>query len=314
MLATDDRLTRTSLRPAGGILGMQRAVPCERTRGTMPHNTGLRALALVVLVVAALGQAVPPLTPAWATTLTFTAPAVATPNPLSAADGRTAIADTLMLSPSAVWNNALILTLEAQGFTPLNNWTYSGMPLALAADANYNVTTYTLALRNGVQFHEPVAFSLALGGTDGPLGATLHWLNLLNEDRRYATTENPAGFGFAIPGLPGFWQFDNGDLSATMTNGVAPFYDSNNGPNVFPPNFRDDPSVAQQVGSFLHFFTIPTWDVVEAGDHTLIIGDTGVSWGYAVVPEPASLVLLAIGLLILIFLRLLYRPRDWSGR
>lgn len=237
------------------------------------------------------------LAPARAATLTFTAPATATPNPLTAGDGRTAVADTAMLSASAVWNNALILTLAAQGFTVANSWTYNGTPLALADNANYNVTTYTLGLNAGVQFHEPVAFNLGLGATVAPVGGTIHWLNLLNEDQRYPTTENPAGFGFAIPGFAGFWELDNGDLSATMANGVFPFYDSNMGPNILPPNFRDDPSVAQAPGSYLHFFTMPAWDVVQAGQHVLTIGGTGVSWGYVVVPEPTTFALLVIGLL-----------------
>jgi hypothetical protein len=235
--------------------------------------------------------------------------------PRIAGTGFVVTADILQLSGVAVWNMALSETLTAQGFTAANGWVYNNppkgytSPVQLANDAVYNVTQYDLSVtpkKLGGTVSEPVAFSLSQGGTPQPKNTTLHWLNLLNESQPFATKETGfKPFGFQIQGFSGYWEVDNGDVSAKKKgDGIAPFYDSNNGPNIKPPNFSDNPSVGKAIpGTYLHFYTIPTWDVSQGGTDYLIVGDPGVSWGYAVTPEPSTLSLAGIAAVIVVWCR-----------
>ena len=128
--------------------------------------------------------------------------------------------------------------------------------------------------------------------------ATLHWLQMLNEDRKYGN------FGFPIVGQQGFWQLDNGDVNggAAAGAGTGPYYDSNSaGGFSTPPTFHDGPNYYSGIGSYLHFTAIPTWDVfIPAAGATpaserIDVGNFGLAWGFVIVPEPASFVLIVFG-------------------
>jgi hypothetical protein len=256
------------------------------------HTLFAVALATGITSAAAFGQA----------TLTFTAPAVATPPPITVQPGNvTVLADTLKLSPSSVWSALLNTTLIDQGFTAEYGWLVQNPTTALGNTAVYNVTQYSTSVTPAVAggtISEPVAFNLAFGNTTQPKNATLHWLQLLNEDQQYGTTETGGTpFGYTIPGQTGYWEVDNGDV-ANMGTGIAPYYDSNGGPATVPPNFSDDPTVGKAVvGTYLHFIVIPVWDVLDGSNHDMYLGEQGISWGYTVVPEPTSLGLLAVACL-----------------
>jgi hypothetical protein len=94
---------------------------------------------------------------------------------------------------------------------------------------------------------EYLAFTLNpnLAGPNVPVGstATLHWLQILNEDRQYG------GLGFLIADQQGFWQVDNGDVnggavsatetgSGTKNGNHGPYYDSTNNSAVTGSSHR----------------------------------------------------------------------------
>jgi hypothetical protein len=237
-------------------------------------------------------------------TLTFTAPATANPPPAIRPDGTQVVADTLALSAWGVWDAALSGTLTAQGFTAANGWVYTNNPpnplvnpLPLGNNANYNVTAYAPSA-TATQIGGEITFTLTLGNTNQPADATLHWLQLVNSDVQVGTDEGGGKpFGYSLAGLPGYWQLDNGQLP--WAAGVGPFYDSNGGPNIVPPDFEDTPSVPV---SYLHFWTIPTWDVVKDGKDYLIVGTPGLSWGFAATPEPSTVTTAGVaGMIIVVF-------------
>jgi len=223
---------------------------------------------------------------------------------------QTAIADTASLIPVATFAPLLQATLNAQGFTAANNWTLLPNLLTLANNATFNITTYSLSLNPaGSAFGERINFTLNpnLAGPVGPPPpgtiVTEHWLQLLNEDQRYVA-ESGAPFGFAIPGQPGFWQVDNGDVAggAAAGAGTGPYYDSNGG-TIVPPMFSDFPHYYAGGGTYLHFDAIPTWDVFTpamgdtAASELIEVGNYGLAWGFSIVPEPSTISLMAVGLL-----------------
>ena len=54
----------------------------------------------------------------------------------------------------------------------------------------------------------------------------------------------------------------------------------------------------QGAGTYLHFTTIPAWEISNGGTvDWLVVANTGLSWGFAIVPEPSSIVLFAQTLL-----------------
>jgi hypothetical protein len=199
---------------------------------------------------------------------------------------------------------ALSAVLKDQGFTAANDWVYkfNGLPGLLTnpvgpGNANFNVTTYTLRL-NGAQtgFGETMKFTLQnpppnpnLAGLAGAT-VTQHWIQLINESRQLA-----GNFGYQINGLQGWWGLDNGFVVVNNQNPAAePYYDSNNGPAVFPPNFEDNPGYFSPLltgTTYLNFITIPTWDVSYNGDDYILVGNAGVEWGFTVTPEPSTFVL-----------------------
>jgi hypothetical protein len=220
-----------------------------------------------------------------------------------------AIADVAQLTSAtsvpytdAQVNTALSALLTDQGFTAANNWIYSfnGLPGLLTnpvglGNANFNITTYDLRL-NGAQtgFGETMVFTLQNPPPDPNLtglnGATVkqHWLQLVNESVRIAG----GTFGYQIGGLPGWWGLDNGFVVLNAQNpAAAPFYDSNMGPNIFPPQFSDTPQYFSPLltgTTYLHFVTVPTWDVSYNGNDYLLVGSSAVEWGFVIVPEPST--------------------------
>jgi hypothetical protein len=243
----------------------------------------------------------------------------------------TAVADTAQLVSSANFNANLAATLNAQGYTAANNWVYSftspplppGLvnPVALPANAMFNITAYNLHLNPDMtKFGELFNFTLINPPADPVLaGATItrHWLQLLNTDQRYDSGKGP--FGFAIAGQPGFWQVDNGDVVGTAgganrgaVHGAGPYYDSNSSPDSglsVPYDFHDDPQFYSGVGTYLHFITIPAWDVSKDGTNYIIVGDTGISWGFAIVPEPSTNILMVVGIVLILIVYRFKRTR-----
>ena len=66
------------------------------------------------------------------------------------------------------------------------------------------------------------------------------------------------------------------------------------------------------IGYFLHFQVVPVWDVfvpaVPPADgnpgtpatETMYVGNYGVAWGFRVVPEPSSIVIMTFGMVTLV--------------
>jgi hypothetical protein len=234
-----------------------------------------------------------------------------------------AVADTATLVPVANFSGILQATLNAQGFTNANNWTLVTNAVALANNATFNITAYNLSLNPGGDnqggipngtpagsaFGETMEFTLnpnLAAPANVPVGpnVTEHWLQIINESRKFG------GFGYPIQGQPGFWQLDDGDKPGGAAAGAAtgPYYDSNNGGKVFsvPPPFHDFVRYASGVGTYLHFDSIPTWDVfTPAADgkpatETIDVGNFGLAWGFTispavVMPEPSSIMLVLVG-------------------
>lgn len=246
------------------------------------------------------------------------------PPPLTSIIPETAVADTAQLVPAADFNAILAATLSAQGYTAANNWVYSftspplpaGLvnPVALPAtepnNARFNITTYELYLNPPkTAFGETFDFTLINPPADPVLAGaaiTRHWLQLLNMDKRYGN------FGYAIAGQPGFWQVDNGDVVGAAgganrgaVGGAGPYYDSNapGGGFSVPYSFHDSPHYYSGVGTYLHFTTIPAWDVSVGGQNHIIVGDTGISWGFKIVavPEPSTNTIF-VGIVVLILI------------
>jgi hypothetical protein len=229
-------------------------------------------------------------------TLKFTAPAVAQQANVVVQPGNvTVIQDPLTLVNSTAWTNVMNVNvfnelINNQGFTNEYGWFFNSITLGNTAVFNVTTNTDTVAPAvAGGQITASVDFSINFGNTVQPADATLHWLQILNEDQQYGTDETGGTpFGYSFPPLPGYWEFDNGDV-ANGGNGIGPFYDSNDGPNIVPPNFEDNASVGSATpGTFLHFIAIPTWDVTDGNNNTVYVASQGIAWGYAVVPEPAS--------------------------
>jgi hypothetical protein len=240
-------------------------------------------------------------------------PGVSNPPPsLTSNVPEQAIADVAHLVPASQFNGVLAGTLAAQGYTAGNNWVYSlssppnppgltnPQPMNTVPPVNtrFHITAYNLYLNPAMSaFGELFDFTLVNPPADPVVpGATVtrHWLQLLNEDRQYNN------FGFPLAGQPGFWKMDNGSTVGTnggsnrgAVNGAGMYYDSNStGGFSVPPNFHDSPEFFSGVGSYFHATTIPAWDVNLLGTNYTIVGDTGIAWGFAIVPEPASMTLL----------------------
>lgn len=224
----------------------------------------------------------------------------------------TAIARKATLVPAATFGPVLKAVLDAQGFTSGNNWYYdTKTSLALDDDATFDITTYSLSLNPaGDAFAQTIEFALS-PDLDEPTGlpedaeTSLHWLQYVN------TNAKVNGFGYAIGGYDGFWQVDNGQKAGGAAAGPetgGPYYDSNTeDPFSTPYDFYDKPGFYSGVGTYLYFTVIPVWDVYVPSDdeeepatETLYVGNYGLSWGFTIVPEPASIIiwvsLIAIGL------------------
>lgn len=236
---------------------------------------------------------------------------------------QTAIADTVAVVPLANFSAILQSTLTQQGYSAANKWTLVNNAVTLNNNATFNLTTYNLFLNPGGNnqpglpngtaagsaFGENINFTLNpnLAGPVVPAGstATLHWLQLINEDTMLAG----GTFGFAVAGQNGFWALDNGFVNGAAAAGAAvataanaPYYDSNSGPNIVPPAFSDSPKFFAGAGKYLHFTAIPTWDIftpAAAGNpatENIDVADYGVTWGFSVVvPEPSAITLLLFG-------------------
>jgi hypothetical protein len=231
---------------------------------------------------------------------------------------QTAIADTVAVVPLANYNAVLQSVLGLQGFSAANNWSYVNNAVALDPNATYGLGQYELFLNPGGNgqpglpdgtaagsaFGEHVNFTLApnlAGPANVPMGSivTEHWLNL--EQASFKVNN----FGFNnVPGQQGWWKLDNGNVQGAAASGAGagPYYDSNADPGFsVPPAFYDGPQFYSGIGTYLHFTTIPTWDVYTpaAGGNpameSIEVGDYGVTWGFTIVPEPRMVWFLAIG-------------------
>ena len=268
-----------------------------------PPNQFFGTIILLLAIIVAPAQAIP------IVTLT-TAPGVANPPPDLTSTGlvppQRAIADTAGLVLVADISNVLQATLNAQGFTNGNNWTLVQNAVPLPDNTTITITDYHLGLNPaGTKFGEWMDFMLDANppAPNVPAGSnvSLHWLQILNEDQKYN------GFGFPIAGQQGFWQLDNGDIVGGAAAGAStgPYYDSNAPPGKYsvPPTFHDFPSYYAGVGTYLDFIAIPTWDVFTpaAGGNpateSIDVASYGVSWGFHVVPEPSTLLLVGAGML-----------------
>ena len=236
--------------------------------------------------------------------LTPSNPLPATPPTLTAASGDKVIADPATLVGSSTWNSVLSQVLDKQGFSEQNDWVYSFnnasppfpagvvQPTPLGNNANFSVLTYTLnSYVDNTYFGETLSFRLKYGTTVPPnpgndYTVTAHWLQLINESSKFNN------FGYAVPGQPGYWFLDNGRVP--WSPGAGPFYDSNDSGFSTPPNYFDNPKYYQGAGTYLHFTTIPAWEISNGGTvDWLVVANTGLTWGFAIVPEPSSMVLLA---------------------
>jgi hypothetical protein len=240
-------------------------------------------------------------------TLTPTNPVIANPATLVSAKSEMAVADPAKLVGSASWNDLLSQVLTKQGFTEENDWVYSSnnpmppfpagvvQPTPLGNNANFGVMNYALkSYVDNTLFGEIMQFRLKFGTTAPPAPGdgytvTSHWLQIINEDSRYND------FGYALNGQPGFWFLDNG--REAWSPGAGPFYDSNAAPGFsVPPTFFDEVKYYSGAGTYLHFTTIPAWDVSNGGTvDWLVVGNTGLSWGFSIVsvPEPSAIVFVA---------------------
>src|SRR5215472_5408792 len=291
---------------------------CSRISSAAAMARRGACLALLFLAVATPAQAIPTIVPAnGVTNPPSSLSTTALPSP------QTAIPDTATLIPTTSLLGTL-QALDAQGFSNANNWSLIANAVTLANNATFTLVQYNLFLNPGGNnqdgglpigtpagsaFGETIRLALdpnLAGPANVPAGSTasIHWLQLLNEDKPYN------GFGFPIAGLPGFWQLDNGDVSGGAAAGPAtgPYYDSFAPLGAFPvpPLFVDSPRFYSGVGSYLHFTVIPIWDVFtpaaggRPATESIDIADFGLAWGFFVVPEPSSLLLLAVGLLGLV--------------
>src|SRR5215467_10710623 len=272
--------------------------------------------ALLLLALTTTAQAIPTIVPAnGVTNPPSSLSTTALPSP------QAAIPDTATLVPTTGLLGTLQAVLDAQGFSNANNWSLIANAVTLANNAIFTLVQYNLFLNPGGNnqdgglpigtpagsaFAETIRLALdpnLASPANVPAGstATIHWLQLLNEDKPYN------GFGFLIASMPGFWQFDNGDFSGGAAAGPAtgPYYDSFAPLGAFPvpPLFVDSPRFYSGVGSYLHFTVIPIWDVFtpaaggRPATESIDVADFGLAWGFFVVPEPSSLLLLAVGFL-----------------
>lgn len=226
---------------------------------------------------------------------------VSNPSPTIASTGLNpqefAVADTITLVPVANFSGILQSVLNAQGFTAANNWSLVTNNAPLDANATFTVSDYHLFLNGtGTAFGQNIDFTLnpnlASPAVPGGSTATLHWLQYVN------TNAKVNNYGFAINGQQGFWQLDNGQVNGGAAAGAAtgPYYDSNANPGDFstPPTFHDAPQFYAGEGTYLHFTAIPVWDIYTpaAGEdpatESINVGNYGISWGFAVIPEPSS--------------------------
>jgi hypothetical protein len=204
------------------------------------------------------------------------------------------------LIPVATFAPVLQATLDAQGYTAANRWTLVDNAVPLDGNATFNVTQYSLSNGDGSGFGEEIDFSLSPNPAApvAPPGTvvTEHWL-------QFISTDSPVnGYGFAIAGLPGLYQLDNGQIDGGPAAGAAsgPYYDSFAPPDEYstPPDFHDFPHYYAGVGTYLHFDDIPTWDLYTPASgnnpatESIDVGSYGFAYGFTVVPEPANYVLM----------------------
>jgi hypothetical protein len=245
---------------------------------------------------------------------------------------QTAIADTATLIPAATFSPVFQALLTAEGYSNANNWTFNTNTVTLANNATFNLTAYNLFLNPGGNaqgggvpngtaagsyFGENIDFTLnpypaAPGNLPAGAQVTQHWLQIFNAST--ATANGHAGVQLAAPNNVGYWYIDNGFVSGglpTGPGGVAPYYDSNGG-SIVPPDFEDSPKFFRGNGYFLHFQVIPVWDVfvpakpatdqtpAVPASETIYAGNFGVAWGFRVVPEPSSIVIMVFGMVTLV--------------
>jgi len=246
---------------------------------------------------------------------------------------QTAIADKATLIAVADFAPTFQALLTAEGYSNANKWFLNSNTVTLDNNATFNITDYKLILNPGGNGQPGLPNGTAAGSAFGenidftlnpnlaqpgnlPVGstATLHWLQIFNAST--ATANGHAGVQLAAPNNVGYWYIDNGFVSGTSpptgAGGVAPYYDSNNGPNITPPTFGDTPSFFSGVGYFLHFQVVPVWDVFvpavpptdgnpgTPATETMYVGNYGIAWGFRVVPEPSSIVIMVFGMVTLV--------------
>ncbi len=148
-----------------------------------------------------------------------------------------------------------------------------------------------------------------------------------------ATANGYAGTQLAAPNNQGYWYIDNGFVAGAAVDGTnngagtnngnnGPYYDSNNVPATSkmtfpaPPTFSDSPGFFSGVGFYIQFETIPVWDVYtpagggNAATDVIDVGNYGVTWGFAIVPEPSSIVMVLVGSASVALVRLRKRKLE----
>jgi hypothetical protein len=84
-------------------------------------------------------------------------------------------------------------------------------------------------------------------------------------------------------------------LDKAWAPGVDPFYPHTMNYEL-APSFSDFPRYYDpDPTTYLHFLTIPAWDVLLQDDmHDLIAGTPGIAWGFAAVPESSTLMMVVV--------------------
>ena len=188
--------------------------------------------------------------------------------------------------------------LETQGFSAKNNWTLNTTAVTLDPNALFDIGEYDPRFNSADNtFGETMIFTLSpnlAGPTNVPAGATVteHWLQIF--DQNVATYGGEKGI--AVQGTTGFWYIDNGNNAggAAAGAGTGPYYDSNKTGTTLPPEFGDSPFGDSGIGFYLHFYTIPTWDVFtpaaggKPATESIDVANYGLDWGFSV-QQPLTL-------------------------
>jgi len=86
-----------------------------------------------------------------------------------------------------------------------------------------------------------------------------------------------------------------------------------------PPTFHDAPQFYSGAGFYFHADVFPIWDVFtpaaagKPATESIDIADYGVAWGFSIVPEPSSIVLIVMGSASIGMVRLMKRKNKTAA-